>query len=327
MSDDEEQDEGAEEESSEDATGEEQQDPQETAEFLSGVATDLAELLDKDLTALLGCQVTVSAEAAKVAGGSSLGLAGGLHHQRADTDDGDSLHLVCTLADAAALGAVKSGLDADAVKAAREAATLDEHGEAFREAHQLVAALLASVFEKQEAGNLSLGEAETQEATAGMPAFLAGDCAAVALALEIEGHEPVTLHLVVGVSGTSSALVLFVVEPDDDARERLEEQIEALEREIQVVAPEELDDDAFDAMADAQGIVVAWDLAGRSGIELIEHLARESATREATLVLSHVQPSRVDVEVALRAGAHSMVMRPYDIEELDTAIRRARGES
>ncbi len=324
MSDDE-QVEGTDDELSDEAG--EEQDPQEAAEFLSGVATDLAELLDKDLTALLGCQVTATAQEAKVAAGSSLGLAGGLHHQKAETDDGDSLHLVCTLADASALGAVKAGADAEVVKAARESASLDEHGEAFGEAHQLVAALLGSVFEKQEAGTLTPGESATQEASAGMPPFLAGECAAVAITLDLEGHDSVTLHLVVGVSGSGGDLVLFIVEPDADERERLEEQVEKLEREIQVVGPEELDDDAYDAMADAQGIVVAWDLAGRSGVELVEHLAREPGTREATLVLSHVQPTRTEVAVGLRAGARSLVMRPYDIEELDGAIRSARGEA
>ena len=73
------------------------------------------------------------------------------------------------------------------------------------------------------------------------------------------------------------------------------------------------DADALDA---ALAVVVAWDLAGQTALDLVESLCRTERAVEVPVVVASAEPTRGRVMAALRAGATSFARRPYDVEEL-----------
>ena len=59
-----------------------------------------------------------------------------------------------------------------------------------------------------------------------------------------------------------------------------------------------------------------WEVGGRAGLELLEVLQRDPDTSEVPLLMSSDALTRAMVWSALRAGARSFLMRPYEEEEL-----------
>jgi CheY-like chemotaxis protein len=76
----------------------------------------------------------------------------------------------------------------------------------------------------------------------------------------------------------------------------------------------------------AAALVVPLDLGGAAGLELVETLADDPRLAGVPIVAAGERPTREQVWAALRAGACSFVVRPYEPTELRRRILAARGE-
>jgi CheY-like chemotaxis protein len=109
---------------------------------------------------------------------------------------------------------------------------------------------------------------------------------------------------------------LVVIDASAADREEAELLEEALGRPVTGVEPVRLGRAAFEEIGNAAAVVIAWDLGGASGIDLLDALLRDERTRALPIALASAAPTRPMVCAALRAGAASFVRKPYTVEEL-----------
>lgn len=122
-----------------------------------------------------------------------------------------------------------------------------------------------------------------------------------------------------GAPGRGESGVVFL-ETDAAERERLGALGEALGCPVTVVAPEELTPEVLASFCDARAVVVDWELGGRPGLDLVEHLTRSEATRDVPVAAASVAPTRGRVAAALRAGARTFLLKPCEPEEIRTRL-------
>lgn len=121
--------------------------------------------------------------------------------------------------------------------------------------------------------------------------------------------------------GAAAAPALVVIDPSPAQRERLAAAADALGGvPVVALAPGVLGPAALAALAGARGVVVAWDLGVRAGLDVVEALAHDPATGGVPAALAVEAPTRVHIELALRAGARTVVRRPYDPGEIARAL-------
>src|SRR5690606_29007738 len=101
----------------------------------------------------------------------------------------------------------------------------------------------------------------------------------------------------------SAPPALVVIDPSPAQRERLLAASDALGVPLTLLEPQALAPGALAALAGARGVLVAWDLGVRAGLDVVEALARDPATASVPVALAVEAPTRVHVELALRAGA------------------------
>jgi CheY-like chemotaxis protein len=116
-----------------------------------------------------------------------------------------------------------------------------------------------------------------------------------------------------GVAGGGEPKALLVVDPDEIQRGLLEELEPDLPLRVTSIDPANLLAE-LENMGDAGAVIVAWDLGGRSGLELVESLIRDPRTAGARFALASEAPTRGMVQAALRAGATGFLFRPYAAE-------------
>ena len=115
-------------------------------------------------------------------------------------------------------------------------------------------------------------------------------------------------------------MAFVLIEPDSDERDRMEELGDENGREITAMDPQDFGEDSYETIAESGAVVLAWDLGGRSGLELLEHLVREPRTREIPVLVAHDQVTRPMVECVMAAGGRGFVLRPYRLEDIDRAL-------
>jgi len=116
---------------------------------------------------------------------------------------------------------------------------------------------------------------------------------------------------------------LVVVDPDATARDQVEALEDVLARPILAVDPGELDLAGNEEIQNAAAFVLCWDLAVRSGADLIEEIRRHAVLRERKILIAMDAPTRERVLLAMRLGADGVVHRPYDGDELLACLERA----
>ncbi len=300
-------------------------------ESYEGLADTLAESLNADLPALLGVGVQVKAGPARRVGVDDLDCEGAAIDQplRLGAEVERGVHLVCSVGDAVVLGALQAGADAEGVKAAREAGSLGDHAEGFSEVMRLLTALLEKAaqdvgmehFEVQPLREME--EPRSAENWTGPGHFL---CRRLQLA--VEGMEAVALLLLVETEGGEGATEeqapppapLLIFDADPEARDRLEELGEAEGREVTAIDPSDFGDETWESLTEVRGIVIAWDLGGRSGLELLERLVRDERSHGLPIAMAHPAPTREMVGVALRQGARGFLIQPYELAEVDQTL-------
>lgn len=304
------------------------------SESVVEVATQFSEAFAKDLGALLGPTTQLEMKSTSSISPAELGCPEALIDQQAKSegDQRRSIHLLCPIPDAIGLAALQAGLEGDAVGEAREGGDFAAHAEGFGEVMKLAAALLTRLLEPHEFGELQLAEARQLEDASSNTAWLGdGTQWRIELELGVEGFEPAPLFILIGQgSGTGAEeeleedVSVIIIDSDGEERDRIEEAGEEQGKELAAIDPADFGDESRESIQEADAVIVAWDLGGRSGLEFVEHLVRHEQTSGTVALLAHERASRGMVESALRAGARGFVLQPYDLAEIQKAVAAAR---
>lgn len=118
----------------------------------------------------------------------------------------------------------------------------------------------------------------------------------------------------------SEAAPLLVIEPDADERARLEAAANELGCEVRGVDPAELGGDPCEDLGEAGALVIAWDLGGRAGLDLLATLRRDPRTAAVPVALCKHAPTRAMVRAALAAGARTFLWAPVSAETLQERL-------
>jgi CheY-like chemotaxis protein len=301
---------------------------------LARVAAAWAEGASADLQELLDCEVglgeaSVDLRSRDVLVASATAGGGALHAVLRTRDDARvPVHLVAPAASAHALAATRLGraLPEGAVATPLEP---DAH-DAFVECVELAAGILGRVL--SEVGEFPGLEYESCEPLPDpLPAdaaLTAGDYRRLRVPVALAGAAAGELWLLfaepvaVGWFGPpaegagDSALPLALIDPDPEARARAEELADALGRPIWTLDPAEFGPHSFDELSETQAVIVAWDLGGVVGLDLLEDLRRDPRTARVAVALATDAPTRDRVLMALRWGAATVLHQPLDAQEV-----------
>lgn len=118
-------------------------------------------------------------------------------------------------------------------------------------------------------------------------------------------------------------LPLVVIDADADERARVEGFAETLGRPVRAIAPDALLPAALAELAQAAAVVVAWDLGGRAGLDVLDAIARVRAAVRPRMALAADGATRAMVTAAVRSGAQGFLSRPYDADELVALLEDA----
>ncbi len=293
--------------------------------YASACSQDLASLLSAEVE-LRGALVdSVSAEEAAAQPGAIL-------HLRCRTleEPPVPVHITVPRPDAVALAGLQLGEDASALKTRREEPMQADYLAAFEGVMKLAVAVLGRLFEEELArGPLELESTTEIEEPGSDPSWLgAQQLLRVSFDLSVGDFPKGQLEVLLPEGGEAAtpgedAGPIFVIDPSEDERQQVEELEAELARRVTGLDPNELVPDQREELATASLVIVAWDLGGRPGLELVESLAWDEQTEGVPILMSSEAPTRGMVAAALRAGAQSFLHRPYDANEIR---RRAFGE-
>ncbi len=116
---------------------------------------------------------------------------------------------------------------------------------------------------------------------------------------------------------------LVVIDADANERARTEGFAEALGRPVHAIAPDALLPSALAELANAAAVVVAWDLGGRAGLDVLDAIARRQGATRPRMALASEAATRAMVAAAVRSGAQGFLSRPYDADELAALLEGA----
>jgi CheY-like chemotaxis protein len=118
---------------------------------------------------------------------------------------------------------------------------------------------------------------------------------------------------------------IVFLDGDEEDRRTAEGIEDDLGRSVWTFGPAEFGLETIEEVEDAAAFVVAWDLGGRSGLDVLETLLLDIRTRNIPIVMASPNPTRNMVMAAMRAGAHSFVFKPYTSEELRVRLAEVLG--
>lgn len=120
---------------------------------------------------------------------------------------------------------------------------------------------------------------------------------------------------------------IVVVDPDPESRNRAEDLEDDLE--IQVIAMDSMDfeTESSEDVLNATAFIISWDLAIRSGLDLLEEIRRHEVLSGLPVIVATDAALPGMVKSAMLHGADSVCLKPYDGEEVRAklaAIEEAR---
>ncbi len=296
--------------------------------YATACSQDLASLLSATLELRGAVVESVSAEEAAAYPTSVV-------HLCCHTEDNPPLpvHVVVPRTDAVTLAGLQLGEDESAMKARREQALESDYLTALAGVMKLAVAVLGRLFEEELGRSTIQLETTTEiEKPGSDPGWLGAEqLLRISLDLSIEGFPRGQLEILVpddSVDGEAGerdeeAGPIFVIDPSEEERAGIEELEAELARRVTGLDPDEMVHGERGELEDAAAVIVAWDLGGRPGLELVESLAWDEGMEAVPILMASEAPTRGMVTAALRAGARSFVHRPYDAAEIR---RRAFGE-
>ena len=109
---------------------------------------------------------------------------------------------------------------------------------------------------------------------------------------------------------------LVVIDGSEDDRIAIEALEDDLELPVWAIDPEQISVAGFEELSDAAAILVDWDLGAYSGLEMLQALRTHPTTARMRIALASANATRRRVMTALRHGADTFVMKPYDAAEI-----------
>lgn len=259
-----------------------------------------------------------------------------------------ALHLLLPVADAAMLAELQRGADKAQVEERRSAAFDASWLEQIGPLLECTAARLGRDLATRAPGLAPASGVEISAPVSPEADLGTGDVFRVRLVIELDGLPdgrldvllPAALALRAPLEGAAENAAaggpdgthpsgsatargpLLLVDPDPGAPLRAESLAADLGLAVEVLDPTRQGSGLLGALAPAGAIVVAWDLGGRAGLELLESLAAHPGTRHVPVALSCPSPTRIRVEAAVRAGAAEVLPGSYGAEDLQRRLLR-----
>lgn len=113
---------------------------------------------------------------------------------------------------------------------------------------------------------------------------------------------------------------IVFIEPSEEIRNEIEELEEGMIHSIWTMDPEEFDPDEMEEFADVGAFFIEWDLAFRTGLDLLECLRQADVTRNIPVLMMSKAPTDSKVRTAIRSGADSFVSKPLDTDEFQARL-------
>jgi CheY-like chemotaxis protein len=248
-----------------------------------------------------------------------------VHQELRFAKSAGALHVVLPQRDARLLVALEQAVPADALDAALAEELDAARCAALAQVMESVVDVMRTSFAAARWPELSPGEPRVVPQPHSDASWL-DDSVYLRLrfVLAVEGCEPGQLDILVRQGDLEGDVpradsVCFVTLGEAERK-----RISALEAEIGASAvtiePRELASALDDRVLGARLVVVPWELLGRSGLEVIEGLAREPRLAGVRLALGFRRPTRALVSAALRAGATDVLSHPYDAAQIRGAL-------
>jgi len=245
----------------------------------------------------------------------------------------EALHLWLSEAGAHALVALAGGADAASLasrqdEAAPGAASLDE---CTALVERLATAAAQAIGEPLGIAPGAFGDLVLIASEAELGERLgSADCPHFVIDVAVEDSDDIAIDVLLSSAaprGGAGYRGVVVIEPDGESLRQAQSLENELGRPIVGQAPAEVRTDALDAYANADAIVVAWDLGTFCGLELAEQIRHVRSLDDVPLALSHEEPTAAMVRAALRASADTFLHKPYDAAELRERLHLAEGAS
>ncbi len=313
---------------------------------LEEVCTAYAKAFAGDLEALVGVKVKLGRPEVATAEPDEVSLERdpvALTRCHNKNDDEQVYFWVVSRALASTLGGMLMGYPEERMKESRAQPMDEELLDAFGEVMNLGTAVMSRLFtDDYNLPPVGVVETEQVDKPKADTSWIEGEAFAVArFPFELEGFEDETLTVAfppnaahhwfgyaIGsyartskatsvVSGEVEPTSVVFIEPDEETRNDIEDLEDDFVHSIWTIDPDEFDPDELAEFADVGAFFIEWDLATRTGLDLLECLRGDDITRGAAIVMMSTDPTEAKVRTALRSGADSFIAKPFELEELD----------
>jgi len=241
-------------------------------------------------------------------------------------------HAVLRLPNALALAGIARKLEGDALESAQRGNFDAEARTALQTVLRGVADAIQRVLGTQGFAAVEVQDAREVPEPSSDPSWLdAEGFLRARFRMSVEGASEAQLDLLFADASNEAVEAAAVrsvcfVEVAEAERRALPELARGLGFRPVGLEPAELRGEPDERLLGAAALVIPFDLAGSAGLELVEALAGDPRLAAVPIVVACERPTREQVWAALRAGARSFVVRPYDAGELRQRILAARGE-
>ena len=312
----------------------------EKADF-GALAREWAEAVSTDWSGLFDVPVSVAEPEVRTGGRAELiPRSGELVRCKCSVrdDESDDLWFAMPLRAAQVLAAAASKTAASDFESLTSRGFEDEVASPFREAMDLGAGILGRVFDEEASlPSVQLEDCAAADASEGSAGPPAGGFLHARFPLTVEGFPDESLELFVpesraaawfGVSIQASAgaavagepLSVALLDADEESREGFGRLADELGMQLVVIDPDELQGEGFEELAEVSWIVCAFELGGRSGMDVLERVRSDPRTSAKHFALAVEAPTRALLDAALRWGATTLLYQPWEIEELRSRL-------
>jgi DNA-binding response OmpR family regulator len=115
---------------------------------------------------------------------------------------------------------------------------------------------------------------------------------------------------------TEQQSAIIVIDGDPLSRNAAEDLEDDLDRQVIAMDSSDFDLDGSEEILEAGAFIVAWDLAIRSGADLIESLRQDERLADRPILVASDRVDRGLVRAALSVGADGVCRHPYEAEEV-----------
>jgi CheY-like chemotaxis protein len=321
---------------------------------LNKIATAYAKALTDDLSALVGTEITIGSPSVEVVSAGDIAadeLPVGLTTCKNKEDEEDVYFNLVSRAVAVTMACLLMEQPEERVKELAEEPLDDASLDAFGEVMNVCTAVLSRVFTDEydlpPVGVESNREAESPSIDSTW--LTAPQVSVVRFQISIPNYEDGTLTMVFPpgvarkwfgidfdeesedeavepeceVSETQIEIEptqIVFIEPSEEIRNEIEDMEEGMEHSIWTMDPEEFDPDELKEFADVGVFFIEWDLAIRTGLDLLECLRGEELTQFTPIVMMSDTPTEGKVRTAIRSGANSFMAKPVTLADLKARL-------